>query len=104
MIERIPEDRPELPETPERRAARKAFLKNYYDAIRWQHEDAQGEGRSALVLLAEAILGSLEAAPLEHLTSHLRHFLDNEAARRDFCTSLGVDWATGWTDDVLQDR
>lgn len=102
MIERIPDDIPDVPDTPELNAAKDRFNQAYYDAIGWAREGNAGERRSALVLLAQMILISLEREPLMRLTARLRHFLENEAVRRDFFSSCGLDYDAEWSDEVLR--
>jgi hypothetical protein len=89
MIERIPEDIPDLPEDAERRAAQEAFREVFIDLGLWERE-GRGQGRSALILLGQMIHVSVETESQKRLTARLRHFLENEAVRRDFCESLGL--------------
>jgi hypothetical protein len=87
MRERIPEPIPDLPESPERRAAKDAFLEVFLETGRWERE-GDGHDRSALVLLGQVISIAVDTDSIKRLTARLRHFLENEAVRRDFCASL----------------
>ena len=88
MLERIPIEPENLPDTPRRRRAKDAFVDAFLDVARWE---AAGDDRSALTLLGEMIVASVDAGCLEGLTARMRDFLDNEAVRRDFMESLGDD-------------
>jgi hypothetical protein len=83
VIERIPEPIPDLPDDPERRRAKDAFLDVFLDVGHWERE-GNGANRSSAVLLGQIIAITVDAGCLERLTARLRFFLENEAVRRDF--------------------
>jgi len=87
MMESIPEPIPDLPEDAERDRAQDAFLDLFLDLGRWEKE-SHGDSRSAAVLLGQIIQISVDTESLKRLTARLRHFLENEVVRRDFCASL----------------
>ncbi len=88
MIERIPADLPDLPDDPGRTAVKGEFLDAFIDLGHWER-DGSGDGRSALVLLGQLIAISVDTESIQRLSARIRHFLDNEAVRRDFFASLG---------------